>query len=163
MNLQSVDLHIDGGDTLEDVQKRDPAQEPVFVRRFSVSLLHHQTPDFGDFSYIRPCSSVTGCCHLFRRDAIDAIGGFDLRFSPSQYDDLEHDIRHNLNNQWPVYQGHLRIRHMKQTGRSAMQDQGQLLASWGNLYKLQVKYSQEQYDTLRRQEQALLLDDICRR
>lgn len=163
MTLQSVDLHLEPGETREDLQDRDCTLEPVFARRFAVSGIHHQTPDFGDFTYVRPCASVTGCCHLFRRESIDAVGEFDVRFSPSQYDDLEHDIRHLLHGQWPIYQGHLRVRHMKRTGRAAMQDKAQLLAAWGNAFKLQVKYTPEQFAELREREYAILLEDMRRR
>lgn len=163
MNLQSVDLHIDEGGLVGSPEGGEMGQEPGHRRRFSVSGIHHLTLDFGNFSYMRPCLSVTGCCHLFRREALDRVGHFDLRFSPSQYDDLEHDVRHALYGQWPLYQGHLCVRHMKRSGRGAWTDAVQLMSAWANLFKLQTRYTREQYQDLRREEHALLLADMLAR
>lgn len=163
MTLQSVDLHLEEGGVSGSLQGGEMGQEPGHVRRFSVSTVHHQTLDFGNFSYMRPCVSVTGCCHLFRRESLDAVGGFDVRFSPSQYDDLEHDIRHSLRRQWPLYQGHLRVRHMKQSGRGAWRDPVQMMGAWANLFKLQTRYSHEEYNGIREAEHALLLADMLAR
>lgn len=85
---------------------------------FGLSKLHLETPDFGDFDYIRPCSSVTGCCHLFKTERLRESGPFGIQFSPSQFDDLEHDMRIVLDGREVVYQGHLRVKHMKAVGRS---------------------------------------------
>ena len=163
MTLQSVDLHLNEGGVSGSMQGGERGQEPGHVRRFHVSGLHHLTLDFGDFSYLRPCVSVTGCCHLFRREALDAAGHFDVRYSPSQYDDLEHDIRHSLRREWPVYQGFLRVRHMKQSGRGAWRDPVQLMGAWANQFKLQMRYSQEEYDGIREAEHTLLLADMLER
>lgn len=163
MTLQSVDLHLDAGGMAGTPQGGERGQEPAHVRRFGVSGVHHQSLDFGSFSYMRPCVSVTGCCHLFRREALDEAGPFDVRFSPSQYDDLEHDIRHALRRQWPLYQGHLRIRHMKQSGRGAWRDSVQMMGAWANMFKLQTRYTQEEYDGIRDAEHALLLADMLAR
>ncbi|MEG2173188.1 MAG: glycosyltransferase family 2 protein, partial [Desulfovibrionaceae bacterium] len=138
-------------------------QEPAHIRRFSVSSMHHQVLDFGNFSYARPCVSATGCCHLFKRAALERIGNFDLRFSPSQYDDLEHDIRQALEGNLVVYQGHLQVRHMKRSGRAAWSDATQMMASWANLFKLQTRYSQQQFDGIREREHQALLADMLHR
>lgn len=163
MTVQSADMHLEPGGPSGSSEGGVMGQEPAHIRRFSVSGIHHQTLDFGDFSYLRPCVSVTGCCHLFRMEALDAVGHFDLRFSPSQYDDLEHDVRHALRGQWPVYQGHLRVRHMKNSGRAAWADSAGMLCAWANLFKLQMRYTQEEYDALRRAEHEMLLADMLAR
>lgn len=49
--LQSVDLHL-LPPLFEETEQAD--------KRFKVSDLHHQTLDFGQFDYLRPCASVTG-------------------------------------------------------------------------------------------------------
>lgn len=159
MMLQSVDLHLDRG-----VPSGEPGGPvPVYERRFSVSDIQHQELDFGAFGYMRPCVSVTGCCHLFRREAIDRCGHFDVRFSPSQYDDLEHDIRHAVAGDLPVYQGHLRVRHMKRSGRAAQADAVHLSSAWANLYKLQMRYTPEDFDAVRQREHEALLADVLQR
>ena len=163
MTLQSVDLHLEPGGPSGSVNGGEDGQEPAHVRRFFLSRMAHQTLDFGNFSYVRPCLSVTGCCHLFRRAALDAAGPFDVRFSPSQYDDLEHDVRMALQGQWPVYQGHLCVRHMKQSGRASWRDATQKMDAWANMFKLQMRYTQEEYDALREAEHRVLLADMLAR
>ena len=150
--LQSVDLHLvppDGQDGQDN--------------RFKVSDLHHQTHDYGQFDYLRPCASVTGCCHLFRLEQLEQVGGFDLRFSPSQYDDLEHDVRLNLAERYAVYQGHLRILHMKRTGKSTQTDSAQFGSALANMHKLQKKYTQADYQRLMDWEAAVLTRDFWRK
>lgn len=159
MVLQSVDLHLETGGP----SGPEGGPLPVYQRHFRVSDLHHQELDFGLFSYLRPCVSVTGCCHLFRREAIDRCGAFDVRFSPSQYDDLEHDIRHALAGDLPVYQGNLRVRHMKRSGRMSLGDPAQLYSSWANLFKLEKRYTAEQYAAVRELENRALLADYRKR
>ncbi|MEG6505819.1 glycosyltransferase family 2 protein [Nitratidesulfovibrio sp. 1201_IL3209] len=156
MLLQSVDLHLDPGGDMAAA----PENAPGYRRRFSVSDLHLQELDFGQFSYLRPCVSVTGCCHLFRRAVFDAVGAFDLRYAPSQYDDLEHDLRRSLRGDLPVYQGHLAVRHMKRTGRSAWTDPAQFSNAWANMYKLQYRYARPDFDALRQHDHAALLADV---
>ncbi len=81
---------------------------------------HLHGPDWGLFDFIGPCASVTGCCHLFRRAALEAPaaagGGFSLALGPSQYDDFERDLRMLCGGAHAVYQGHLRVRHRKRSG-----------------------------------------------
>jgi glycosyltransferase involved in cell wall biosynthesis len=158
--IQCADFHLAPGD---DPNKR-PGPLPDYVQRFAVSVLHIQAAqDFGRFSYLRPCASVTGCCHLFRREALFATGLFDIRYSPSQFDDFEHDLRHVLRGDMPVYQGWLRIRHARQTGSYGGGDDPQLAGSWANMYKLQMRYTREQFDAIRAAEHEALLADTLGR
>jgi len=134
--IQNVDLHM--VPPLEDsAMYRLTDQKP----RFEVSNLHHQDMDFGQFNYLRPCVSVTGCCHLFRTKTLINTDGFDLRFSPSQFDDLDFDLGMNLTGRHAVYQGHLEIQHRKKTGKSSERDLVQSGNAHGNFFKLQKKYS----------------------
>lgn len=152
--LQSVDLH------LEPVLSEEDRQAD---KRFKVSDLHHQTLDFGQFDYLRPCASVTGCCHLFRMDSLLECGGFDLRFSPSQYDDLEHDIRRNLSGRYAVYQGFLSVRHKKRTGKSSQVSPAEFGNSFANMHKLQKKYGQAQFEQIMAWEADVLARDFWRK
>lgn len=152
--LQSVDLHL-----VPPLIDDDRGSE----RRFKVTDLHHQTLDFGQFDYMRPCTSVTGCCHLFRMDRLQDTGGFDLRFSPSQYDDLERDIRLNLAGSYAVYQGFLSVRHKKRTGKSSRTSPAEFGNALGNMHKLQKKYSAQEYDRIMTWESEVLLKDFMRK
>jgi len=156
MVLQAVDLHLnEGGEVLPAPERMEPYQ-----RRFSVSDIHHQELDFGWFDYMRPCASVTGCTHMYLRETLLEHGGFDLRFSPTQYDDLEHDLRGVLHGRLPVYTGHLRVTHMKRTGKTAHSDSGEFGNAYANMYKLQMKYTASEYETMRCNDEAAAQADI---
>ena len=156
--LQSVDLHI------LDPSKTDEAVHSLLGRPlFRLSNLQHQVFDLGQFNYMRPCASVTGCCHMFSAQSLDASGEFDLRFSPSQYDDLEHDLRMLLNGLIPVYQGHLTVRHLKKTGKSAHSDERQWSNALANMYKLQQKYSAQEFLSMRLKNAAILAEDLAKK
>lgn len=144
--LQSVDLHI--GPSLEEGS------------RFKVSDLHHQVLNWGAFGYLRPCASVTGCCHLLDARAVAAEGEFDIRFSPSQYDDLERDVRMLTAGRMAVYQGHVAIHHFKRTGLAAATSVTQWANAAANLEKLQKKYTQETWEELMNREAQALEDDF---
>lgn len=144
--LQSVDLHL------------TPASDEG--QRFKVSDLHHQVLNWGAFAYLRPCASVTGCCHLLDARAVAAEGEFDIRFSPSQYDDLERDVRMLTAGRVAVYQGHVAIRHFKRTGLAAATSATQWANAAANLDKLQKKYSEETWKELMERETQVLEDDL---
>ncbi len=154
-------------------QVSQEAIAPEYARRFSFSNIHSQVLDAGQFSYLRPCGLVTGCLHMFRREVLESVGGFDLRFNPSQYDDVAHDIRLGLHGVFPVYQGHLGVRHLQLSGKAKPIGDGKtksldtdpspeapLASALGNLYKLQMLYSEEQITSLRNTMRKRLLEDI---
>jgi len=114
-------------------------------RRFSLSSCHHELLDRGHLRCVRPCATVTGCCHLLRTDVVQALGGFDLRFSPSQYDDLDHDVRLLLAGRVQVCQGHLAVGHFKSTGSLGAPGQAQYGVGWANQFKLHHKHAPEDF------------------
>ncbi|NDV21325.1 glycosyltransferase [Desulfovibrio sp. JC022] len=126
--LQSIDLHI----------KNESSQDGPRLRTTDIQL---QTMDYGQFDYMRPCGSVTGCCHIMRIADLEKTGGFDIRFSPSQFDDLDRDLRLCLQKKAPVYQGHLRVRHLKRTGSVGATSKKAAAIQIGNLARLDMKYS----------------------
>ena len=127
------------------------------------SSLCTQDLDFGQFDYLRPCLSVTGCCHLFRTSELLASGGFDIRFSPTQYDDLDHDLRLAGAGRMPVYQGHLRVAHARLSGALLNQNPAATANSQGNLEKLAGKYPGEERERLRRLDGEAMLEDVLRK
>lgn len=156
--IQSADAHL----------LADPDTPPLDLSRtapnpFKLSSLHIQGLDTGLFDILRPCASVTGCCHLFRTKTLLASGDFALHLSPTQYDDLEHDLRLCESGLFAVYQGHLTVRHKKRTGaasRISSQEEGNAL---GNKYKMQTMHDQTSILEAMRQEQQLLNDDLLRK
>ena len=127
MALQSVDLHFECSATGD----------------YKLCDTHLNTPDFGQYSYLRPALSVTGCCHCITRKSLDAHGHFDLRFSPSQFDDLERDFRVAQSGGQCIYQGFLSVGHIKHSGLMAGITPWQKANIQGNLSKLWGSYSKE--------------------
>lgn len=128
---------------------------------FSLCDAHLHAPDLGRFGYMRPCATVTGCCHLFRTEALLRSGEFDIRFSPTQYDDLDHDLRLGLLGIPIVYQGHLVVEHMKLSGKGLRLSRAASANAAANMYKLKSKYEDEELEGLRRGEtEALRLDIV---
>ncbi len=111
-----------------------------FGRAFDLASPWLVTPDYGQYAVCRPCATVTGCCHLFRTDVLQAVGDFDIRFSPSQYDDLDHDLRLLLAGRPPCYQGHLAVIHAKATGAASLPGGAQYGSGFANQFKLHQKY-----------------------
>lgn len=58
--------------------------------------------DTGLYDFVVETRNVMGCLHLFRGRALRDAPTFDIRFSPSQVDDLDHDIELCLKG-WKVY------------------------------------------------------------
>ncbi|HWQ09510.1 MAG TPA: hypothetical protein VN436_10395, partial [Holophaga sp.] len=119
---------------------------------FRLSDAHAQGFDFGGFAHLRPCLSVMGCCHLFRRERLLAAGGFDIRYSPSQYDDVDHDLRLALSGRPAVYQGHLTVSHRRPAPALAASRPDQTAGGLANWHKLLAKHAdrfRELADTLR--------------
>jgi hypothetical protein len=144
-HIQSADVFLEAALPAGARSGGDSGANRPGARRFTLSSGHHQTLDRGQFAYVRPCATVTGCCHLFRTRTLDALGGFDLRYSPSQYDDLDHDIRLLLSGLTPVYQGHLCVRHFKSTGSQGGVGQAQYGVGFANQYKLHQKFDAESF------------------
>ncbi|MBU1002522.1 MAG: glycosyltransferase family 2 protein [Proteobacteria bacterium] len=118
--------------------------------------------DYGQFSYLRPCTSVTGCLHMFRTAELHEMGGFDLQFSPSQFDDAEHDLMLVSKGRTPVYQGHLRILHERNTG-AQWNDRDKPYGIDGNYYKLNKKYPGSAVREIRTRSYATVLKDLRRK
>lgn len=117
-----------------------PREAGALGRGFALARPWLSAPDWGQFGLSRPCASVTGCCHLFAGSVLAGLGGFDLRFSPTQYDDLDHDLRLLLSGQTPYYWGHLTVRHAKATGASGNVGGAGYGQGFANQLKLHGKY-----------------------
>ena len=105
-------------------------------------------PDTGLFTYTRPCLSVSGCCHLISLTAVEKAGGFDLRYTPSQFDDLDRDLRSALAGMPAVYAGGLAVRHVQHSSLAKARSTPQIGHVMGNKFKLDTKYSDEELAAL---------------
>lgn len=113
--------------------------------------------DFGQYDYLRPAASVTGCFHLFRTETVVDGPSFGLRFSPSQLDDLDHDLELLENGKPAVFQGHLAVTHVRSTGLSG-DAEGRLA---GNAHKLYRKWTRERAQRVKRLAGQALLEDLA--
>lgn len=89
-------------------------------------------PDLGLLAARRPCPSVSGCCHLFRARGLAGPAPFNIRFSPSQFDDLARDLTGFLAGRRAVYAGTLAVAHHQHAGPGQARSQaavGQLLGA----------------------------------
>ncbi len=158
--VQSVDLHLrlaeESDEPLE--KKFDPSLTEA--EPFDISDLHGMVPDMGQFNYMRPCISVTGCCHLFRTSELLAGKGFSLNLSPSQFDDLEYDLRLAAQGGHVCYQGHLAVRHHNRSGKAARLSRAQTGNALGNKYKLRHLYDAQRIRTMHRAQLAILEKDL---
>ena len=163
--LQSVDLNLafpEGADpeTLgdDDLSRDEPSP-------FRLTNLHVQSMDQGWFDHMRPCASVTGCCHLFDRERLLKHGEFSLMLSPSQYDDMERDIRMCAAGGHAACTGFLTVLHKKSTGAASlvedargMRERGQAL---GNKFKMQAMHPVSEVRAAKDRLEGLLEEDLA--
>lgn len=154
---QSTDLHLSAP---PDTAGPDMDLSSLTPNPFTVTDLQNQTLDLGLFNYLRPCASVTGCCHLFRTADLAGSGGFSLRLSPSQFDDLELDLRLAASGRFAVFQGHLAVRHKKRSGLACHVSRAEMANALGNKYKLQAMHPKAEVRAVIRAEQKLLAADL---
>lgn len=112
--------------------------------------------DLGQFDYRRPCLSVMGCCHLFDLRKWERLGipDFDVRFSPSQVDDLEHDIQIWKAGGQALYDGRVEVVHLQDAGRQALKTQASWAHVWGNHMKMEHIFSERELADIDRQSRA---------
>lgn len=135
---------------------------------FSVTTMPPHCLDRGQCNYIRACASVTGCCHLFRSEDLQQ-NAFALSLSPSQYDDLEHDLRAlrgqaDRPGRLTCYTGFGTALHAKKSGQAA----GGLSAAafgsaLGNKYKLHGLFSADDIVSMARTENTQLELDMVQK
>ncbi|XXJ19026.1 glycosyltransferase family 2 protein [Desulfovibrio caledoniensis] len=138
-----------------------PAPEPdTLPNRVPVYDNCAGSPDSGLFTYTRPCLSVSGCCHLVNLRSVARTGPFDLRYTPSQFDDLDRDMRANLDGTPALYVGGLAVRHVQHSSLAKSKTARQIGQVMGNKLKLDTKYSDEELIRLGQQNRALLWHDL---
>jgi GT2 family glycosyltransferase len=155
VGIQGADFTLQP-DAAEQPTLSGPGERPP--RSLALSSLHHFDPDFGQFRYLRPCASVMGCCHLFRTETLERLGGFDLRFSPSQFDDVDHDLRLLAKGMPAVFQGHCTVGHRRPYPHLANVSWEQARASEAHHYALRAKHTRGMDALLAKQESVLLAD-----
>jgi len=116
--------------------------------------------DTGLFTYNRPCLSVSGCCHMVNMTSVEKTGGFDLRYTPSQFDDLDRDLRSHLEGMPALYVGGLAIRHVQHSSLAKSQNSAQIGQVMGNKLKLDTKYTDEELIRMGQENRQRLWTDL---
>jgi len=150
--LQSADYHL--LHRLPGEAGREPGER---LRVFNNCT---GTTDSGLFGYERPCLSVSGCCHLLDMRALDAVGPFDVRFTPTQFDDLDRDIRSFLAGKPCLYTGSLAIDHVQRSSLRQAASPAQVAHIQGNKIKLEAKYDDKEIDALAAANFQMVWDDL---
>ncbi|HAS89465.1 MAG TPA: glycosyltransferase family 2 protein [Desulfovibrio sp.] len=119
--------------------------------------------DYGQFSYTRPAIHVSGCCHMLNMEAVHQCGDFDVRFNPTQFDDLERDLRATLGGYEHIYAGQLRIGHIQHSSLAKASNVRSMAQVFGNKIKLESKYSGHDLNVLFGKDMTMLWQDVERK
>lgn len=117
--------------------------------------------DLGLFTYRRPATSVSGCCHLLSMASVQEHGDFDIRFTPTQFDDLERDLRLGCAERNIAYAGDLAIEHIQHSSLAKAQSLKSIGHVFGNKIKLEGKYGLAEIQTLQGRMAARLERDLA--
>lgn len=106
--------------------------------------------DTGLYAFRRECQNVMGCQHLFRTSVLKEVGGFDIRFSPSQVDDIDHDLSVCLKGYKVWYCGTVQCQHLQGSGISASKENtGLSYASLGSILGNDLKLCYKHHGTMK--------------
>ncbi len=113
--------------------------------------------DMGQFNTAKPSLTVMGCCHLFNMERMNELGvpHFDLRFSPSQVDDIEHDLQVWKAGGQVLFDGGVSVVHLQETGKT--KSRAVLGQAYANHYKMENKFT---LDELQRMDTNMKAADI---
>ncbi|WP_320172578.1 glycosyltransferase [Maridesulfovibrio sp.] len=135
-SLQSADYHLFPPD--RTVSQIEGLEERVMVFDSCRNAF-----DYGQFTYTRPAVHLSGCCHMLNMEAVHRCGGFDVRFNPTQFDDLERDLRAYAAGYTHVYAGQLGIGHIQHSSLAKASSAKSMAQVFGNKIKLESKYSEK--------------------
>ncbi|BCS86905.1 glycosyltransferase family 2 protein [Pseudodesulfovibrio sediminis] len=111
------------------------------------------------FGYRRHAASVTGCCHLFKVETLIRHRGFDLLYSPSQFDDLDLDLRLLRAGTPAAYLGDVAIRHLRVSDYVREPSQAAVRQGENHRAVLEGRHA-EHLDILLRTQAAFVTADI---
>ncbi|WP_034640851.1 glycosyltransferase [Desulfovibrio inopinatus] len=106
--------------------------------------------DIGLYDVIRETRAVMGCQHLLRVASLKDAPWYDIRYSPTQIDDTDHDLQLCLAGWKVMYCGTVTCEHRQNSGTSMRRQIG--LASQGNIVGNDTKFTfkwLEHYESLR--------------
>ncbi|MCJ2163272.1 MULTISPECIES: glycosyltransferase family A protein [unclassified Pseudodesulfovibrio] len=110
-------------------------------------------------SYRRYAASVTGCCHLFEVESLVQSKGFDILFSPSQFDDLDLDLRRLVQGKPAAYLGDVHIVHLRESSHFQQLSDGAVMRSEAHRHILEERHV-SRLDALLNVQSALVEADL---
>lgn len=122
--------------------------EEVAERKIRFTANAPTLMDMSQFNSARPSLTVMGCCHLLhmrRMNRLD-IPNFDIRFSPSQVDDIEHDLQIWNHGGKVYYDGNVEVIHLQDTGKA--KTRASIGQAYGNHYKMEAKFTQYELERI---------------
>ncbi|MBU1248137.1 MAG: glycosyltransferase family 2 protein [Proteobacteria bacterium] len=148
-HIQNADLHLRPVDATAEA-----------ASHLRMTDLHLQTFDAGQFDYMRPCASVTGCCHLIDTRTFGEGHDFHIGFSPTQFDDLDRDLCRFQQGGSAVYTGHLSVGHLRHSGKAAATQTRSSGNALGNRIKLEARHPSTEVSKMVERQTRMLLEDI---
>lgn len=115
-------------------------------RMYPFIYAHENEPDQGQADYVARVAHIRGCLNVYRRDTLEACGLFDLRFSPSQFDDPDHHAAMLVCGYELIYDGRVGVIHALNSG--AGRTWAALSNQKANQSKLYGKWGQDIWKTL---------------
>lgn len=106
----------------------------------------YQQYDVGLYDVIRETRVVMGCQHLLRTASLPDAPSFDIRYSPSQIDDTDHDLQLCLAGWKVVYCGTVTCVHRQDSGTSVRSRLN--LASQGSIMGNDLKFHYKWLDRI---------------
>ena len=117
---------------------------------FKLSLhVPSRTVDSGTYDFTRRTMSVMGCCHVMRGAMLRELP-FDIRFSPSQVDDIDHDLLACLAGWGVLYCGFVTCVHLQSSGFSGKPAQPLSQPQVGNIVGNDIKLCAKHMPNLER-------------
>jgi len=100
---------------------------------------YRDEPNLGQADYLARVAAIHGCCILYRRDTFKRCGLFDIRYSPTQYDDIDHNFALIHAGYEVLYDGRTHVVHKISTGldrsfaglASASANGSKMYGKWG--------------------------------
>ena len=117
-------------------------------RHFPGLYGHEDEADLGQADYLARAIHVRGCCNLYRREVFARCGLFDLRFSPSQFDDPDHHIALAAAGYEILYEGRVSVIHKLNNGLA--RSYAAVSNANGNCGKLYGKWGMDVFEVLER-------------
>ncbi len=107
---------------------------------FPIHYTCGEEPDQGQSDHLSRVYHVPGCCNLYRREVFARCGLIDIRYSPTQADDLDHHLALFHAGYEVIYDGRITVVHKRITGldqssagrTNSSANSAKVFGKWGN-------------------------------